>query len=123
MTLDPKQLVSQRRGRAFYREVEEETKEARGKFLMAPQNLDRDMLNKVYWISCIVEEVGKLSRTCNKMAIASTPDVHREWSREGRHRLLTISSLVRRMAEAWHALPDRDPDACGKKADAPEVTP
>ena len=94
-------------GRKFYRQVEAHTEEADAKFLMAPNHLSRDFPDKTYFISVMLEEVGKLARCCNKLAI--TPphyDTRQQWDREGRHRLITIASMARRMAERWDDLPD-----------------
>ena len=95
-------------GRKFAAKVEAATAEARAKFLTAPNHLDRDLPDKTFWISVIQEEVGKLARVCNKLAI--TPPGHSEraqWNIEGNHRLVTIASLVRRMAERWPEIGDQ----------------
>ena len=87
--------------RRFHREVEEETAHARGKFTRARCDLHRNSLPREAWITAIVEEVGKLTRCCNKLAIAEVDDERERWTREGWHRLVTTASLIRRMAERW----------------------
>lgn len=89
--------------------VEEHTREARGKFVTAPNHLDRDLPDRTYWVSVLVEEVGKLARCCNKLAIIPRHQVslREPWDREGNQRLLTIASMVRRMAERWPEIPDQ----------------
>jgi hypothetical protein len=83
--------------RRFAAEVERHTEEARRKF-----GDDHD--SPYYWLGVLTEEVGKLSRAVNKLNIAVDLDVRAQWTREGRHRLTTIASLARRMAERWPEL-------------------
>lgn len=95
-------------GRKFAAKVEAATKEARGKFLTAPNHLDRDLPDKTFWVSVILEEVGKLARVCNKLAIMKPGHSERpQWDWEGNRRLVTIASLVRRMAERWPEIGDQ----------------
>lgn len=87
-------------------EVEQHTIEARAKFGMTTVHLERDMPTRTFWLSVLNEEVGKLARCCNKLAIAEDERIRSQWESEGRHRLLTVASMARRMAEAWSAIPD-----------------
>ncbi|KKN49943.1 hypothetical protein LCGC14_0637440 [marine sediment metagenome] len=95
-------------GRRFAADVERETDIARKKFLHAPNHLDRDLPDKTLWVSVLLEEVGKMARCCNKLSLIppSQTDLRLPWDEEGQHRLRTIASLVRRMAEKWCNLPD-----------------
>ena len=95
-------------GRRFAADVERETENARGKFLVAPNHLDRDLPSKGLWVCILLEEVGKLARCCNKLSIIPDPqqELAVQWNTEGQHRLRTIGSLVRRMAEQWSNLPN-----------------
>lgn len=94
--------------RRFYREVEEHTALARSKFKRSSTHLEIGLPPKAFWIAVLVEEVGKLTRVTNKLSIASDPKVRDQWNREGRHRLITIATTVRRMAEAWGSIPDSE---------------
>jgi hypothetical protein len=93
-------------GKQFARRVERHTEEAREKF-QSCIHLDRDLPDTFYWLSVLLEEVGKLSRACNKLAIAADSDVQAQWGKEAQHRLLTIASMARRMAERWDEIPQR----------------
>lgn len=96
-------------GRRFAALVEVATDEARAKFQVGPNHLDRDLPDKTLWVSVLMEEVGKLARACNKLSLLTehaTPEVREEWDSEGRHRLVTIASMARRMHERWNELPD-----------------
>ena len=93
-------------GRQFANRVEKHTAEARAKFRTGPNHLDRDLPDKQVWVSVITEQVGKLARSANKLSIAFDSDVRADWDADGRHCLLTIASLARRMAERWDELPD-----------------
>ena len=101
-------------GQQFGRRVEKHTAEARAKF-QSSLHLERDNPDRFYWLAVLNEEVGKLTRACNKLAIAEAPDVKQQWRAEGRHRLLTVASMARRMAEAWDAIPDSP--AVGARSD------
>lgn len=52
--------------------------------------------SKPLWNQVLVEEVGKLSRCCNKLAIAQDPTIIEQWNREAKHRLITIASVCQR---------------------------
>lgn len=101
-------FVTEEFAEMFFAAVMRATREAEGKFLTAPNHLSRDLPHKSFWVSVILEEVGKLARTTNKLAI--TPpgwaSSRETWDVEGKRRLMTIASLVLRMAEAWDHLPD-----------------
>ena len=86
--------------------VERQTAEAEASFLVGPNHLTRDKPTKTFFVSVITEEVGKLARTANKLSLIPQGGDSAEWQREGQFRLLTIASLVRRMAELWDKLPD-----------------
>ena len=88
-------------------DIEEETRLAESMFLPAPNHLTRDKPTKAYFVSVIMEEVGKLARATNKLSIIPLgADAAKEWHRDGQTRLRTCASLVRRMAELWPELPD-----------------
>ena len=94
-------------GRKFAFQVEAHTALARNKFLVAPNHLDRDLPDKTFWLSVLMEEVGKLARVCNKLSLVADPDGRMPWNQEGQQRLITIASMVRRMAERWDEIPDQ----------------
>ena len=95
--------------RRWTAKVEAHTVNARAKFLTAPNHLDRDLPDKTFWLSVMVEEVGKLSRCCNKLSIIPRhqADLREPWDREGQERLIAIASMARRMAERWPEIPDQ----------------
>lgn len=53
------------------------------------------------WVAVLTEEVGKLARATNKLGIADDAEVRSQWKREIDHRLITVASVARRMAERW----------------------
>ena len=61
---------------------------------------------KALWNQVLTEEVGKLNRACNKLALATDPQVRAEWEREGLHRLVTIASICQRFHDNFGDLPD-----------------
>ena len=93
--------------KVFQKDVEDETILARNKFLFKGCHIERDQFSRGMWMSCIEEEVGKLCRAVNKLSIV-VDDTQREgYLDEGYHRILTASSLLRRLAENWEKLPDK----------------
>ena len=85
----------------FYDDIESETSHARDRFKFPGAHLEDDHHSKEYWIIVILEEVGKLAQCINKLQIASDVTIRKQWSLEGYHRILTISSLFRRLAQKW----------------------
>ena len=96
--------------RRWHRQVEAETTQAESMFLPAPNHLTRDKPTRTLFVSVITEEVGKLARDANKLSILLDGSVRDKWHRDGRTHLVTIASLVRRMAELWDELPDEHTD-------------
>ena len=68
------------------------------------------MLPRVYFINVAAEELGLLARTANKLLIAPPGDIREQWLTEGYHRIVTTSSVLRRLAERWRELPERPDD-------------
>ncbi len=93
--------------KVFQRDVEDETKTARNKFLFKECHIERDQFSRGMWMSAIEEEVGKLCRACNKLSIVVDKEQREGYLDEGYHRILTASSLLRRLAENWERLPDK----------------
>ncbi len=93
--------------RVFQKDVEEETHTARNKFMFEGCHIERDQFNRGLWMSAITEEIGKLSRACNKLVICIDERQREGYLDEGYHRILTASSLLRRLAENWEKLPDK----------------
>ena len=81
----------------FHRMVNEHTSEVLNKFGKVGR-LDLEEHSHEEQITILVEEVGKLSRASNKMRIAADKDVYFTWEGEFHHRLLTIGSIVSRLA-------------------------
>ncbi len=104
--MEPDPTLTRFFGRRFAAEVERATEEARAKFRTAPNHLDRDLPDRTWWVSVLLEEVGKLARACNKLGITPSSMERAEWNQEGKRRLRTIASMARRMAERWDELPD-----------------
>lgn len=105
--MEPDPTLTKFFGRRFAAGVERQTALARSKFRTAPNHLDRDLPDRTFWLSVLLEEVGKLAQACNKLSITPTADERQPWEQEGRQRLVTIASVVRRMAERWDELPDQ----------------
>jgi hypothetical protein len=93
--------------RVFQRDVDEETRIGRGKFLFTGCHIERDGFSRGMWMSAIEEEVGKLCRASNKLSIVIDTSQREGYLDEGYHRILTASSLLRRLAENWEDLPDK----------------
>ena len=92
---------------AFQKDVNQETALARNKFLFEGCHIERDQFSRGMWMSAIEEEVGKLCRACNKLSIVVDENQREGYLDEGYHRILTASSLLRRLAENWENLPDK----------------
>ena len=105
--MEEQEIATRFFGRKFAAKVEAATKEARARFATAPNHLDRDLPDKTYWVSVLVEEVGKMARACDKLAITRDPTERAVWDKEGNHRLVQIASMARRMAERWPELSDQ----------------
>ena len=97
----PEAIEQWARSRRFAHDVKEESKEARALFRNSGHHPELDHIPPIEFVSFLVEEVGKLARSTNKMLIADDPDVYREWLGYGRTRLVTSASLIQRMAEVW----------------------
>lgn len=93
--------------RVFQKDVDVETHIARNKFSFRGCHIERDQFNRGLWMAAIMEEVGKLSRACNKLTICIDESQRDGYLDEGYHRILTASSLLRRLAENWEVLPDK----------------
>lgn len=93
--------------KVFQQDVERETRTARGKFLFEGCHIERDRFSRGMWMSAIEEEVGKLCRACNKLSIVVDRNQREGYLDEGYHRILTASSLLRRLAEGWEGIPDK----------------
>lgn len=109
---EPKQIRIPLRHRwvmskVFQKDVDEETTIARNKFLFKECHIERDQFSRGMWMSAIEEEVGKLCRACNKLSIVIDKSQREGYLDEGYHRILTASSLLRRLAENWEKLPDK----------------
>jgi hypothetical protein len=57
------------------------------------------------WNQVLTEEVGKLNRCCNKLALAEDPRIVEQWETEAKHRLVTIASICTRFYEAFDNSP------------------
>ena len=90
----------------YYEDIESETSHARDRFKFPGAHLEDDIHNKEYWLSVITEEIGKLCQAVNKLHIVNDEAIRQQWVLEGYHRILTASSLLRRLAEQWEVLPD-----------------
>ena len=95
--------------RRLYRQVEEHTIEARKIWAdsRSPINWESDPMPKVWGVGVLVEEIGKLSRCANKLAISQDAGVTEQWNKEAKYRIITSMSMLRRLAESWDELPDR----------------
>jgi len=89
----------------YYEDIESETVHARDRFKFPGAHLDNEVHNREYWLSVITEELGKLCQTINKLNIVKDKSIRQQWILEGYHRILTASSLLRRLAESWERLP------------------
>lgn len=92
--------------RSFLGKVRSHTAEARGKFPFL--HWERDGLSRCHAMTVTLEEIGKLARCINKLAIAQDPDVRRQWLEEGEHRLITSASMLYRIFANWEILPEFD---------------
>lgn len=63
---------------------------------------------KSLWNQVLTEEIGKLNRACNKLSLATDPQVREQWTREARERLVIIASICLRFYEAFDNLFDTD---------------
>ena len=88
--------------RVFHQRVLEHTREVRDKFGRVGGE-DLELHSREKMIEVLVEEVGKLARSSNKMALAADDGVLREWQAEWHHRLVTIGSVVARIASTLPA--------------------
>ena len=79
--------------RTFERDVHAETASARARWT--------DGGTADEWGMVLVEEVGKFARCINKLHIAEDDDVRDRWLEEGYHRLVTMASVIERLAHRW----------------------
>ena len=86
----------------FLVSVKEHTAEARRRWAF----MEEKPTPKSLWNQVLTEEMGKLSRCCNKLTLAQDPDAREHWSKEGKFRLVTIASIVSRFYDAFETLPD-----------------
>ena len=95
--------------RRLYKAVEEHTIEARKRWAdsRAPINWENDPQPKVFGVNAMAEEVGKLARCANKLAILDDDAERKKWNKEAQYRIITSMSMLRRLAESWDELPDR----------------
>lgn len=93
--------------RKFQRDVEQETRRARGLFSPPGCHIERDKFCKAIWVSVIGEELGKLQRAVNKLTLAKDEAIREQWLDTAYEKIITTSSLLRRMAENLEKLPDR----------------
>ncbi len=88
--------------------VERETVTGRAKFVRADHMLDcaepGHLRPRTVWEQVLVEEMGKLARCSNKLSLSADEATRKHWAKEGREKLLTMSSVLRRMAEEWDRL-------------------
>ena len=91
----------------FYKDVDRETHIGRNKFLYPGCHIERDKFDRGLWMSALTEEIGKLCRACNKLTIVIDPQQREGYLDEGYHRIITASSLLRRLAENWEDIPDK----------------
>lgn len=71
----------------------DETDSARTAFNYSVENAP----NLIYGQNVLVEEIGKLSRSFNKLLIAKNPDVVKQWREEANRRIVTSISLLDRI--------------------------
>ena len=90
-------ILTKKRIQRFHRQVNEHTAEVLDKFGRVG-GTDLEDHSREEQIVVLVEEVGKLARASNKMRICSDDAVHSDWKAEYRHRLMTIASVVSRLA-------------------------
>ena len=94
--------------RKWAAEVERETVTGRAKFVRAHHMLDcaepGHLRPRTVWEQVLLEEVGKLARCSNKLSLAVDVSTRAHWAKEGREKLVTIASIIRRMAEEWDRL-------------------
>lgn len=95
----------------FINEVEAETQAARTMFLNSKLHPENDNLSRILMVNNITEEIGKLSRCANKLMLLALADYKTsgekdKWIKEGYHRIITTSSLLRRLAQLWEVMPD-----------------
>lgn len=81
--------------RQLHTRVSEETLKARGKFDTIRHNLEE--VDLAYGLGGLVEEVGKLHRTFNKLRIATDSTVVAQWRTERDHRFVTCLSMLERL--------------------------
>ena len=77
------------------REVNRETDDARGKFDAIGHNLE-DLPLELGFIG-MIEEIGKLARTLNKLRIASDKQIIADWRTELDRRFVTTRSMLDRI--------------------------
>lgn len=81
--------------RHLHKQVIEETNSASHKFDLLHANLEE--VDVALGLTALIEEVGKLARTMNKLRIAKESDVIQKWRLERDRRFVTTLSLVERL--------------------------
>lgn len=80
-------------------------------------HMEDKRVSRAVWNQVLGEDVGKLNRACNKLAIVVDKDVESKWSREAKDRLITISSVCMRF---YNAFDDCKPDI-SKNSEVPHA--
>jgi hypothetical protein len=70
-------------------------------------NMEDKHVSRSVWNQVLTEEVGKLNRSCNKLAIVIDPNIEEQWKQEAKHRCITIASICMRF---YAAFDDCNPD-------------
>jgi hypothetical protein len=65
------------------------------------RNMEDKRVSHAVWNQVLTEEVGKLNRCCNKLAIVLDKDVEDQWQKEAKYRLITIASICMRFYAAF----------------------
>ena len=64
-------------------------------------NMEKKRVSHAVWNQVLTEEVGKLNRACNKLAIVIDKDIEQQWITEARDRMITIASICMRFYAAF----------------------
>ncbi len=90
--------------RQFERRVRDEADKARANpgFKSSGHHPEADNIPLSEWLTITTEELGKLTRSVNKLMIAVDPAVRRSWRDEGYHRIVTTSAMLERLALRWY---------------------
>jgi len=74
------------------------------------RNMEEKHVSRAVWNQVLTEELGKLNRSCNKLAIVIDSNIESQWNQEAKHRLITIASICMRF---YAAFDDCQPDIQG----------